>query len=55
MESLFRSLTEKERRRVILHFLEGYTYAEIARMESKSITSVYGSVVGALRKMRDWL
>ncbi len=52
MESLFSSLTEKERRRVILYYLEGYTYAEIARIENKSIMSVYGSVANAIRKMR---
>nr|QGT50936.1 hypothetical protein Firmicute1046_0120 [uncultured Firmicutes bacterium] len=55
IESLFRSLTEKERRRVILYYLEGYTYAEIARIENKSIMSVYGSVTSALRKMRGWI
>lgn len=55
MESLFRSLTEKERRRVILYYLEGYTYAEIARIENKSIMSVYGSVANAIRKMRNWI
>lgn len=47
---VLRTCTYTEQRRFILKYVEGYTYAEIARSEGKSEASVKESVYKVLRK-----
>ena len=46
------SLSPVQRRRVLRHFVDGYTYAEIAAMEGRNKTTVMRSTKAALKKIQ---
>ena len=53
IEYLLQQLTEKkEKERIKLYYLQGYTYAEIAQMENKSVTAIYLSITRAIEKIK---
>ena len=45
-------LTEKQRRRVLMRFVDEMTYEEIARLEKCDISSIVESIEGAIKKIR---
>lgn len=45
-------LREKQRRRVILHCIHGFTYEEIAKIENVDKMAVFRSVESALKKIK---
>ena len=45
-------LPEKQRRRLLLHYFEQLTYAEIAKMENCSVRAVEYSIHGASKNLR---
>lgn len=52
MKKAFEELTPKQHRRILLHFIYGYTYREIAEMEGSNKATVMRSVNTALKKLR---
>ena len=55
MQAIWRgvaSLSPVQRRRVLRHFVDGYTYAEIAAMEGRNKTTVMRSTKAALKKIQ---
>lgn len=52
MKKAFEELTPKQHRRILLHFIYGYTYREIAEMEGSNKATVMRSVKTALKKLR---
>lgn len=52
MKKAFEELTPKQYRRILLHFIYGYTYREIAEMEGSNKATVMRSVKAALKKIR---
>lgn len=52
LHSAIRQLPEKQRKRLILHYYDGFTYAEIAKKENCSVRAVEYSVQGAIRNLR---
>ena len=58
MQAIWRSvasLSPVQRRRVLRHFVDGYTYAEIAAMEGRNKTTVMRSTKAALKKIKKFL
>ena len=52
LHSAIRQLPDKQRKRLILHYYDGLTFAEIAKKESCSIRAAEYSVHGAIRSLR---
>lgn len=52
LHSVICQLPEKQRTRLLMHYYDGLTYAEIANKENCSIRAVEYSVHGAIRRMR---
>lgn len=52
LHSAIRQLPEKQRTRLLMHYYDGLTYAEIAKKESCSIRAAEYSVHGAIRRLR---
>ena len=48
-------LTEIQRRRFILHFVEGLSYRQIARREGVHFTSVHESIEAAAAKLQKFI
>ena len=48
-------LSEKQRRRVVMRYMEGLTLEEIAKREGVSVSSLHESLTGAMRKMKERL
>lgn len=52
LHSAIRQLPEKQRTRLLMHYYDGLTYAEIAKKENCSIRAAEYSVHGAIRRLR---
>ena len=52
LENAFRSLTDLQRRYLIMNRIEGLGYTEIARLEGKRKETIFGIVEGAVRKLK---
>ena len=58
VETLYQAiaqLSEKQRNRLVLYYFANFTYKQIAKMEDCTITSVRGSIVAAIEKLKDIL
>ena len=58
VETLYQAiakLSEKQRNRLVLYYFANFTYKQIAEMEDCTITSVRGSIVAAIKKLKDIL
>ena len=55
ISNVLKSLTEKQRRRLVLHIFAGYSISIISEMESTSKQSVHESIKGALAKLKEEL
>jgi len=52
IEKSLRELTPKQRWRFLLHFVYGYTYMEIAKMEGSNKSTIMRSAKAALKKIQ---
>jgi RNA polymerase sigma factor (sigma-70 family) len=52
IEKLLSPLSEAQRRRFILHFVDGYSFKEIAEIEGVTPTAIRVSIFEARRKLR---
>ena len=50
-----RKLPEVQRRRLILYYFQGLTYAQIAEMEGCKYQTVQESIYAALKKLKKYL
>lgn len=49
------TLTEKQRKRLVMHFYEGKTFREIAEIEGTKEAPIDRSIQDAKKKLRDFL
>ena len=49
------TLTETQRRRIIMHFYEGKTFREIAAIEGAKVAPIYRSIQCAEKKLKEYL
>ena len=54
LERALQSLTELQWRYFILNRIQGFTYAEIARIEGKRKETVFGTISAAAKKLKNY-